>query len=67
MESNPGSLFSDASTDLEDSQLDRVEVGLRPPGASHAGVLQGVEQHVGDAVQEEPELVCLKSMTGGPV
>ena len=62
-----GGLLPHSGADFEDTQLDRVEVGLVPLCASHAAVFDLVQQHVGEAVQEESELVGAKTMAGGTV
>ena len=57
VESDHGCLFSNACTDFQDAQLYGIEVGYDPGGAFHSRCLEGVQEHVGGAVQEDPELV----------
>ena len=67
MEAHFGGLLTHSGTDLQEAQLDGVEIGPGPLGASQAAVFDRVQQHVGDAVQEPPELVGGKAMAGGAV
>ena len=67
MKAHRGGLLPYSGADFEDAELDRVEVGRRPLGASHADMFDRVHKHIGGAVQEEAELVCRESMAGGPV
>ena len=67
MKAHLGGLLPHSGANFEDTELDRVEVGLRPLGALHADVFDGVQQHVGDAVQEEAEPIGCKTMAGGAV
>ena len=67
VELDPGRPFDDARADLEYSVLDRVELSPGPLCASQALLPQRVHQHISGTVQEEPELVGLKPVTGGAV
>ena len=67
MKAHLGGLLTHSGTDLEEAQLDGVEIGSGPLGASQAAVFDRVQQHVGDAVQEQPELVGPEAMAGGAV
>ncbi len=67
MKANPGGLLPHSGADFEDAELDRIEVGRRPLGASHTDMFDRVHKHVGGAVQEETELIRWKAMAGRPV
>lgn len=53
--------------DFKHAKPDRVEGGRRPARALQADVLQGVQEHVGGAVQKQTELIGREAMAGGAV
>jgi hypothetical protein len=52
-----GDEFGDAGGDLDDSEADRVELGVAPERGLGGEALQRVQQPVGGGVDEEAELV----------
>jgi hypothetical protein len=59
--------FTDSGPDFEETVLQSVILSLGPLGPLEAFLGQGMEEHIGGAVQEESELVGLEAVAGGSV
>lgn len=59
--------FTDSGPYFEKAVLQGVILSLGPLGPLEAFLGQGMEEHIGGAVQEEAELVGLETVTGGSV
>ena len=67
MDADAGGLLDDAGADLEQALPEGGELG---PGERHPaghGVAQGEHQPIGRGVQDQPELVGERALTGGAV
>jgi len=59
--------LTDSSSDIEEFRSDRVEMRPCPRPPFKVISQQGMQQHLGRGMKQEPELVGLEAMTGGPV
>jgi hypothetical protein len=67
MDSDPRPKLPDAGADLEHLKADRIELRPGPGGVGQMMPTQGVFQDIGHRAQEQPELIGLEPMAGGPV
>jgi len=67
MHFDPCPQLPDPSSELQDLEPDRVELGPRPRGSLQIRLTQGMQQHISHGMNEEAELVGLEAMTGSPI
>ena len=67
MHLDPRPQLPDPGSDLQDLQTDRVELGPRPRRPLKVTSPQGMQKHIGHGMKEEPELIGLEPVAGGPV
>ena len=65
MERDFGFHLTNAFGDLQEAILQRIILGVRPHGAAQSNFSQGLQQHIGGAVEKEPEVIGLEGVTRG--
>ena len=67
MHLDPCPQLPDPGSDLQELQTDRVELGPGPRRPLKMPSPQGMQKHIGHGMKEEPELIGLEPVAGGPV
>ena len=67
MERDFGFQFTNAPGDFQDAVLQRIKLGVRPRSAAQPDMGQGVHQHIGGAVEKEPEVIGLEGVARGAI
>ena len=67
MDFDPRPELPDPRSDLQDLEPDRIKLGPGPDRPLKMTAAQGVQQPLGQGMEEEPELVGFETMTGGPI
>jgi len=67
MHLDPRPQLLDPGADLQDLQTDRVEPSPRPRRPLKVTPPQRMQKHIGHGMEEEPELIGLEPVAGGPV
>jgi len=67
MEFDSSQSFTDSGPDFEEAVLQGVILSLSPLCPCETFLCQGMEEHIGGAVQKESELVGLEAVAGGSV
>ena len=67
MELDPGFQLTNAPGDYQESNLQGIELCVRPTCAAQSDSSQGMHQDIGGAVEKETEVIGLERVTRGAI